>query len=58
MPTLGAMRAVVQISIPLGCGLAVLYCIITAIAGLEEIKTGDAAQLQVSSHPRDQDHSA
>ena len=58
MPTLGAMRAVVQISIPLGCGLAVLYCIITAIVGLEEIKTGDAAQLQVSSHPRDQDHSA
>jgi len=58
MPTLGAMRAVVQISIPLGCGLAVLYCIINAIVGLEEIKTGDATQLQVSSDPRDQDHSA
>jgi len=58
MPTLGAMRAVVQISIPLGCGLAVLYCITTAIVGLEETKTGDPTQPQVSSHPRDQDRSA
>jgi len=58
MPTLGAMRAVVQISIPLGCGLAVLYCITTAIEGLEETKTGDSSQPQVSSHPRDQDRSA
>ena len=58
MPTLGAMRAVVQISIPLGCGLAVLYCITTAVVGFEETKTGDPAQPQVSSHPRDQDLSA
>ena len=58
MPTLGAMRAVVQICIPLGCGLAVLYCITTAIVGLEETKTGDPAELQVSSHTRDQDRSA
>ncbi len=48
MPTLGAMRAVVQI----------LYCITTAIVGLEETKTGDSSQPQVSSHPRDQDRSA
>jgi len=58
MPTLGAMRAVVQISIPLGCGLAALYCVTTAIVGLAETKTGDPTQPQVSSHPRDQDRSA
>ena len=58
MPTLGATRAVVQISIPLGCGLAVLYCITTAIVGLEQTKTGDSMQPHVSSHPRDQDRSA
>ena len=58
MPTLGAMRAVVQISMPLGCGLAVLYCITTAVVGLAETKTGDPTQPQVSSHPRDQDRSA
>ena len=58
MPTLGAMRAVVQISIPLGCGLAALYCVTTAIVGLEQTKTGDPIQSQVSSYPRDQDGSA
>ena len=58
MPTLGAMRAVVQISIPLGCGLAALYCVTTAIVGLEQTKTGDPIQSQASSYPRDQDGSA
>ena len=58
MPTIGMTRAVVQLSIPLGCGLAVLYCITTAIVGLAETKTGDPTQPQVSSHPRDQDGSA
>ena len=58
MPTIGMTRAVVQLSIPLGCGLAVLYCITTAIVGLEETKTGDPTQPQVSSHPRGQDRSA
>ena len=53
MPTLGATRAVVQISIPLGCGLAALYCLTTAIVGLEQTKTGDSMQPEVSSDPRD-----
>ena len=53
MPTLGAIRAVVQISIPLGCGLAALYCVTTAIVGLEQTKTGDSMQPEVSSDPRD-----
>ena len=52
MPTLGATRAVVQISIPLGCGRAALYCVITAIVGLEPTKTGDSMQSEVSSDPR------
>ncbi len=58
MPTLGATRAVVQFSIPLGCGLAVLYCITTAIVGLEEAKNGDSTRTSSSSHTRDQDSSA
>ena len=58
MPTLGATRAVVQISIPLGCGLAALYCVTTAIVGLEQTKTGDSIRSEVGSCPRDQDRSA
>ena len=53
MPTLGATRAVVQISIPLGCGLAALYCVTTAIVGLEQTKTGNSIQPEVSTDPRD-----
>ncbi len=58
MPTLGATRAVVQLSIPLGCGLVVLYCITTAIVGLDETKNGDSPRTSSSSHPRGQDRSA
>ena len=53
MPTLGATRAVVQISIPLGCGLAALYCVTTAIVGLEQTKAGNSSQPEVSTDPRD-----
>lgn len=57
MPTLGATRSVVQISIPLGCGLAALYCITSAIVGLDKIKDGDQNQANSNFSSRDQDHS-
>ncbi|MDP6893540.1 MAG: TRAP transporter small permease [Verrucomicrobiota bacterium] len=57
MPTLGAARSVVQISIPLGCGLAALYCITSAIVGLDKIKDGDLNQANSNFSSRDQDHS-
>jgi len=57
MPTLGATRSVVQISIPLGCGLATLYCITSAIVGLDKIKDGDLNPANSNFNSRDQDHS-
>jgi len=51
MPTIGIARAVVQLSIPMGCGLAVLFCVASAIVGFQETRTGDPA------HSQDQDHS-
>ena len=55
MPTLGATRSVVQISIPLGCGFAILYCITSSIVGLDKKNTSDLSQ--TNSNSRDQDHS-
>ena len=52
MPTIGIARSVVQLSIPIGCGLAVLFCIATAIVVFEEAKTGG------SEHSKNQDHSS
>jgi len=39
------------LSIPMGCGLAVLFCVASAIVGFEETRTGDP------KHSQDQDHS-
>ena len=55
MPTLGVTRSVVQISIPLGCGFAILYCITSSIVGLDKKNTSDLSQ--TNSNSRDQDHS-
>ena len=52
MPTIGIARSVVQLSIPIGCGLAVLFCIATAIVVFEEAKTGG------SEHSKNRDHSS
>ena len=51
MPTIGIARTIVQLSIPMGCGLAVLFCITTAIVGFDETRTG------APTHSQDQDHS-
>jgi TRAP-type C4-dicarboxylate transport system permease small subunit len=51
MPTIGIARTVVQLSIPMGCGLAALFCITTAIVGFDETRTG------APTHSQDQDHS-
>ena len=53
MPTLGASRTVIQASIPLGCGLAVLYCITASFVGPEpsiDLNTGN----QKNCHPSKQ----
>ncbi|MAD24046.1 MAG: hypothetical protein CMO44_07730 [Verrucomicrobiales bacterium] len=57
MPTLGATRSVVQFSIPLGCGLAALYCITSAIVGLDKKKERDQIQASSNFNSRDQEHS-
>ena len=55
MPTLGATRSVVQISITLGCGFSILYCITSLIVGLDKNDTSDLSQ--TNSNSRDQDYS-
>ena len=55
MPTLGAIRSVVQISIPLGCGFSILYCITSSVVGVDKKNTSDLSQ--TNSYSRDQDHS-
>ena len=57
MPTLGATRSVVQISIPLGCGFATLYCITSAIVGLDKTKEGDLNQPNFNPNSKVKDHS-
>jgi TRAP-type C4-dicarboxylate transport system permease small subunit len=36
MPSTGLSRAVTQVSIPIGCGLAVIYCLVKAFSPAEE----------------------
>ena len=55
MPTLGATRSVVQISITLGCGFSILFCITSLIVGLDKNDTSDLSQ--TNSNSRDQDYS-
>ena len=57
MPTLGATRSVVQISIPLGCGFATLYSITSAIVGLDKTKEGDLNQPNFNPNSKVKDHS-
>ena len=57
MPTLGATRSVVQISIPLGCGFAALYCITSAIVCLDKTKEGDLNQPNFNSNSKVKDYS-
>ena len=57
MPTLGATRSVVQISIPLGCGFAALYCITSAIVGLDKTKEEDLNQPNFNSNSKVKDYS-
>ena len=56
MPTLGATRSIVQISIPLGCGLAALYCITSSILGLDKIKDNDLNQTNSNFNLENKDH--
>ena len=55
MPTLGATRSIVQISIPLGCGLATLYCITSSILGLDKIKDNDLKQTNTNFNLENKD---
>lgn len=52
MPSTGLPRAAVQVSVPLGCGLAIIYCLLRLLSPSKDDADADAHEINRDSFQR------